>query len=143
MKNVTVLFRMVLGLALIGTISSSIAVQEKIKGFSRLAIIWSTADAEVANRLCFPYAGNAKKQGWFEEVTVIVWGPSARLLAGDTELQAKVKALVKDGVKVEACLSCADFYGVSDKLRGLGIEVKLMGKPLSDMLQNDWKVLTF
>lgn len=110
---------------------------------SRLAIVWTSGDPDVAHRVCFMYADNAKKQKWFDEVTLIVWGPSARLLAGDKELQAKIKTMIGDGVRIQACLACTDSYGVTDQLRKLGIEVKYMGKPLSDLLKQGWKVLTF
>ena len=49
----------------------------------------------------------------------------------------------EDGVVVQACQACADMYGVSDIHRKLGIEVKYMGKPLSDMIKSDYKILTF
>jgi hypothetical protein len=117
--------------------------QEKPSPESRLAIIWSSGDPEVAHRACLMYAHNAKIQKWFDQVTLIVWGPSARLLAADKDLQAKVTAMLKDGVKVQACLACADSYGVTEQLRKLGIEVKYMGKPLTDLLKEDWKILTF
>ena len=110
---------------------------------SRLAVVWTSADPDVANRVCLMYTHAAAKNKWFDEVRLIVWGPSARLLAGDKDLQAKIKAMIKDGVLVQACIACADSYGVSETLGGLGIEVKLMGKPLTDILQSDYKVLTF
>ena len=89
------------------------------------------------------YTHNARKQKWFDDVTLIVWGPSAKLLAADKDLQAKIKFMLDDGVKIHACQACSDSYGVSDQLRKLGIEVKYMGKPLSDILKQGWKVLTF
>jgi hypothetical protein len=110
---------------------------------SRLAVVWSSGDPDVAHRVCFMYAHNAKKQKWFDEVTLIVWGPSARLLAGDKDLQAEVTAMLKDGIKVEACIACADSYGVTDTLRKLGVDVKPMGKPLTDMLKQNQNILTF
>jgi hypothetical protein len=110
---------------------------------TRLAVVWSSGDADVAHRVCFMYAHNAKKARWFDEVKLIVWGPSARLLAGDKDLQAAVKQMMADGVDVKACVVCADSYGVSNRLREFGIEVKPMGKPLTDLLQSDWKVITF
>lgn len=110
---------------------------------SRLAVIWSSADPDVAKRVCFMYTHAAKTQKWFDEVTLVVWGPSARLLAGDKDLQAEVKAMAADGVKVVACQACADSYGVTPQLRALGLDVKYMGKPLTDMLKDGWKVLTF
>ena len=110
---------------------------------SRLAVIWTSADPDVAKRVCFMYTHAVKKQKWFDEVTLIVWGPSARLLAGDKDLQAEVKTMAADGVVVVACQACADSYGVTPQLRALGLDVKVMGKPLTDMLKSDWKVLTF
>ena len=89
------------------------------------------------------YAHAARQQKWFEEVTLVVWGPSARLLAADKDLQAKVKLMKADGVVVRACVVCADSYGVSETLRNLGLTVEPMGKPLSDFLLEGWKVLTF
>jgi len=110
---------------------------------SRLAVVWSSGDPEVAYRVCFMYTHNAKKQGWFDEVLLVVWGPSSRLLAADKDLQAAVKAMMADGVQVQACVACANSYGVSDRLRDLGIEVRGMGPPLTEMLKSDWRVLTF
>ena len=128
-----------LGLALAPTGSDQDAAMDKTK----LAVVWSSGDPEVAHKVCFMYTHNAKLRGWFDEVTLIVWGPSARLLTEDTALQEKIKAMAADGVTLEACLACADSYGVSDKLRALGVDVKYMGVPLSEMLQGNWKVLTF
>ena len=48
-----------------------------------------------------------------------------------------------DGVIVEACVACADSYGVSERLRELGIPVKPMGKPLSDMIKDGYHIVTF
>jgi hypothetical protein len=93
--------------------------------------------------MCLMYTHAAKNAKWFDDVTLIVWGPSSRLLAGDKDLQTKIKSMMDSGVKVQACIVCADMYGVSDDLRAMGIEVKGMGKPLSDLLKADWKLLTF
>jgi hypothetical protein len=110
---------------------------------SRLAVVWSSGDPEVAHRVCLMYTDAATRNKWFGEVRLIVWGPSARLLAADKDLQAKVKAMIQNGTKVQACVACADSYGVADTLRGLGIEVKGMGQPLTELLKSDCKVLTF
>ena len=111
---------------------------------TRQAVVWTSSDADVAHRMVLMYVHGSQKSGWFDENLVIVWGPSSRLLAGDKDLQAKVKAMMADGVKFQACIVCADMYGVSPTLRGLGIEVKPMGAPLSKLLQDDgWDVMTF
>ena len=110
----------------------------------KLAVLWTSGDPFVAHKVCFMYTHNAKKAGWWNEVQLIVWGPSSKLLAEDKKLQTAAKAMMADGVVIKACKACADSYGVSDDLAALGIEVKYMGKPLTEMLKSDqWQVLTF
>lgn len=111
---------------------------------SKLTIVWTSGDPEVAHRMVLMYAHAAKTNGWFDEVRLIVWGPSSRLLAADKDVQAKIKAMQNDGVITQACIVCADSYGVTQTLRGLGLEVKGMGKPLSELVKDpSVKVLTF
>lgn len=74
---------------------------------------------------------------------LIVWGPSSKLLSENKELQQQVRNMIKDGVKVEACVACANRYGVADQIRAIGIDVKGMGPVLSNYLKDDWKVITF
>lgn len=145
MKQFRVMFLIVAAALITVAIGQSglIRGQEKVAPDSRLAVVWSSGDPEVAHRVCFMYTDNAKKQKWFDEVTLIVWGPSARLLAGDKDLQAEIKTMMNDGVKVQACLACADSYGVTEQLRKLGIDVRYMGKPLTELIKGGWKILTF
>ncbi len=109
----------------------------------KLAVLWTSGDPEVALNVCFMYTHNAKKFKWFDEIVLIVWGPSAGLLAKNAALQEEVKSMIADGIKVEACLACADRYKVTEDLRKMGVDVKYMGKPLTEMLKGGWKVLTF
>ena len=110
---------------------------------SRLAVVWSSGDPDVAHRVCLMYTHAAKTKPWFDDVLLIVWGPSQRLLVGDKDLQAKVRAMQNDGVVVEACIQCAKSFGLVKALRELDIEVKPQGEPLTRFLKSDWEVLTF
>ncbi len=48
-----------------------------------------------------------------------------------------------DNVKFQARPACADLYGVTPRLRELGIEVKHMGEPLTKILRDGgWQVIT-
>ena len=85
----------------------------------------------------------AKTNKWFNEVTLIIWGPSAKLTAENMKIQDKLKAMQNDGIIIEACIVCAREYGVAEELESLGFVVKGMGKPLTDYIKNDAKVLTF
>jgi hypothetical protein len=103
-----------------------------------LVVLWTSGDREVALKMAFMYTYNSKRFKWgWKDVTLVVWGPSAKLLVADTELQEHVIEMKEAGVKLLACKKCSDLYGVSDDLRRLGIEVKYMGKPLTDYLRDD------
>ncbi|MBW2277834.1 MAG: DsrE family protein [Deltaproteobacteria bacterium] len=110
---------------------------------TRLAIVWTSADIDVAERMVFMYTQAAKTSGWFDEVELVVWGPSQQLLVDTPALQSDIADMLGAGVIVEACVACANTYGIADDLAALGITVKPMGVPLSDMVKGDWKVLTF
>ena len=116
---------------------------ETPNGPNSLCVIWSAADRDVALELVFMYTINSKIRGWWDNVRLVIWGPSARLLAEDEELLDHIYALQKEGVEVQACKRCADDLGVAEPLEKAGIEVIYMGVPLTDMIKDGWKVLTF
>jgi len=127
------------------TLTGSNKKNEKMKNSEKqqLAVVWTSSDPEVAEKVCFMYTQNARLKGWFDEVVLVVWGPSAKLLSENKVLQDRVKLMIADGVKVEACVACANMYGVADQLTAMGIEVKPMGPVLTVYLKENWKVLTF
>jgi hypothetical protein len=108
-----------------------------------LVVVWTSGDREVARKMVFMYTKNSKLRDWWGRVRLVVWGPSARLLADDRELQEELEDLKAARVELIACKACADLYGVTDKLRALGIEVIYMGQPLTEMLKSGWTCLTF
>ncbi len=142
MKNAIILVLCVVIIALFVILYSN--AQEADMGEpSKLGVVWTSGDKDVAIKMVFMYTYNAKKQGWWDTVQLIVWGPSSKLLSENVELQDYVKKMIDSGVDVKACIVCADMYGVTEELRELGIEVKGMGKPLTSMLKSDWKMVTF
>lgn len=108
----------------------------------KLVVVWTSGDKDVAMKMVFMYTYNAKKQAWWDDVTLLVWGPSSKLLSQDKDLQDYVKKMIKSGVHVMACKACADQYGVADKLEELGVTVKHAGKDLTQFIK-DRKVVTF
>jgi len=109
----------------------------------KLVVLWTSADKEVAENMVFMYTLNSRINGWWDDVTFIVWGPSANLLANDSTLQSGIKKFIQAGIKVEACKACADNYGVDEKLQSLGIDVKYMGTPLTGYIKDGYHILTF
>jgi len=110
---------------------------------SKLVVVWTSGDREVAIKMVYMYTYNAKKNGWWDNIRFIVWGPSSKLLSEDKELQEYTQKMKDVGVEVFACKACADMYGISEKLEGLGLEVKYIGEDLTEMLQSGWTHLTF
>jgi len=108
-----------------------------------LVVLWSSRDADVARELVFPDVLNSKLRGWWDDVILIVWGPSQITLCEQEELQDYLAKIIEAGVRVEACLACSDNYGLSDGLSGLGIDVKYMGAVTTEYLKAGKKVLTF
>jgi hypothetical protein len=109
----------------------------------KLVVLWTSGDREVAEKMVFMYTQNSKLRGWWKDVTLIVWGPSSKLLSQDSGLQDYIQSIKGVGVEVVACRACADEYGVTSDLESLGIEVKYMGEPLTSYLKSGIKVLTF
>jgi hypothetical protein len=108
----------------------------------KLVIIWSSADRDVALYMVFMYTSTSKQLGMWDDITLVVWGPSAKLLAEDEMLQVHIKNMIDAGVVVKACKLCSDHYGVSYKLENLGIIVKYM-KELTDYIKEGRNILTF
>jgi hypothetical protein len=102
----------------------------------KLTIVWTSGDPEVAHRMVLMYGHAAQRNEWFDEVRLIIWGPSARLTAADKDIQAKLAEMKRSGVALLACVVCADSYGVSDRLRELEIDVRPMGIPLTDTIKD-------
>jgi len=107
-----------------------------------LAVLWVTKDKEAALNMVFMYTKNSKLRKWWGKVTLIIWGPSGPLLVSDAELQKELKALKDAGVELQACKACSDRYGISDQLTALGVDVKYMGQPLTELLKSGTAVLS-
>ena len=108
----------------------------------KLNILWTTDNKETVLHMLVMYAINSKANGWWDEVNIIIWGASAKLVATDSEIQSEVVEMTNHGINFEEYKACSDQYGVSDKLISLGIDVKYMGEPLTNYLKSGDKILT-
>ncbi len=110
---------------------------------NKLLIVWSTEEVEVAKKMVLLYGSVILPRGYWDEAHLMIWGPSARVLAESDELQAMLKTVQESGVETSACIVCTDDYGVSAKLESLGVTTMHTGELLTEALQSDWKVITF
>ncbi len=107
-----------------------------------LVVLWTSGDPEVALNMVLMYTYNARKQGWWKDVTLIIWGPSQKLVLANNDVKDQLKRMQQIGVRIEACKACSDRYGISDELTGYSVDVKYMGEALTDYIRNA-HVITF
>jgi hypothetical protein len=129
------------GLAQSAGLSSTSSASE-IPANEKLVVLWTSGDRDVALKMVFMYTYNAQINNWWDDITLVVWGPSAKLLTEDKELQEYLGKIIEAGVTVRACKGCADQYGISAKLEELGITVLYIGKELTDYIKEGRKMLT-
>ncbi|PHS57433.1 MAG: DsrE family protein [Sulfurimonas sp.] len=111
---------------------------------NKLLIVWSSGEIEVAKKLILLYGSVMLERKYWDEAHIMIWGPSAKLLAEDEDLQKQFKLVQNTGVKFTACVVCTNDYGVSEKLETLGVELMHTGGYLTKALKSDdIKVLTF
>ncbi len=108
-----------------------------------LIVLWTSGDRDIALNTVFMYCISSKSFGWWDEITLIVWGPSSKLLSEDEELQKHIKKMLDMGIVIKACKACADKYEVADDIAGLGIEVKYMSYELTQHIKDKDNLITF
>lgn len=109
----------------------------------KLVIVWTSDDRDLALKMVFMYTLNSRLNRWWDDITFIVWGPSANLISHDYELQEYLQRIKEQGVIIEACITCANMYGVAQDLLNMGIDVKAMGPVLTRYIKEGRKILTF
>lgn len=108
----------------------------------RLFIIWASENPDAALQMAFMYARNSLLRDWWDQVRLIVWGPSAMTLIENEEVMDALPEVMEAGVEVWACKACADRYEIADRIERLGVEVLYVGSHVTEMLQGGWKSMT-
>lgn len=108
---------------------------------NNLFILWTSDNIVTADQLVLTYARDCSLNAWWSGVTVILWGASAQLVCENAYIQDKVRNAAHAGVRFSACRSCAEQLGAVEKLQSLDIELAYWSRNLTELLQNDQKVL--
>jgi hypothetical protein len=108
----------------------------------KLTILWTNDNPITAEKMVLMYALNSMLNGWWKEVTVVLWGATAKLAAENELVRQKISIAMQAGVQFSACKACADQLEVTEQLTGLGIEVIYWGEGLTEILKEDGKLLT-
>ncbi len=109
---------------------------------THLYVLWTNDNLLTAEKMVFMYTVNALIHKWWDEVTLIIWGATAKLVNEDLSIQKKIAEAREAGVHISACKACADQLGVTERLEKLQIEVKYWGVPLTELLKNNERLLT-
>ncbi len=109
---------------------------------NQLFILWTNADILTSDKMVLMYATNSLLNQWWQDVTVIIWGATAKLVAENELIQEKIKLAAYAGVHFSACKACADQLGVAGKITALGIEVCYWGQGLTDIIKGNNRLIT-
>lgn len=109
---------------------------------NKLNILWTNDNFITAEKMVFMYAIYSKKADLWDEVSIIVWGATTKLVSENKEVQELIEEAKLEGVHITGCKACADQLGVSEILEGLDIELIYQAGPLTKILKDDEKLLT-
>ena len=109
---------------------------------NKLSILWTNADPLTAEHMVMMYATNAMLKKWWDEVTVIIWGATSKLVAEDEKIQGLIRTARQAGVQFSACVACANALGTFEAIADMGIELKSWGQPLTELIKADEKLIT-
>lgn len=111
-----------------------------------LYILWASSDPLSARHMVFMYANNALRHGWWQQVHIIVWGSSAKLLAEDKCLQNELRKFIQLGGQVSVCRRCAEKLGVLvllQKLEGLDeLNIYYLGEFFTQLIKDGEKIIS-
>ena len=110
---------------------------------TKIFVLLSSGDKEVALEVGLVYPLNAAKNKWMDEVKLILFGPSERIAAYDMEVQKRLKEVQEAGIEIMACKWCADRMNITGVLEEAGVKVVYVGPIISQLLKDGWASLTF
>ncbi len=109
---------------------------------NKLVVLWKSDNLIDIMEMITPYTLGSMRYNWWDEVEVIIWGASQKIVSTNKEVQKRIKLMMASGIKVHACKKCAEDLCVVDQLESQGIDVLYTGELLTSFLQSDAKVIT-
>ena len=108
---------------------------------NKIAVIWALKNPEVAKEMVLDNIRNFKLRGFWDQVRLVMWGPSVTLFAKDEELQSELAELKKIGVEVQICKRSTNGYDVTDKIASLKSDLFYMEDPFTEYNKEDWATI--
>ncbi len=104
---------------------------------NKILVIISTADEGKALTGIL-YATNTLKNGWLEDVKLILFGPAEDLALQSEAVQQALQGFLQLGQGVMACKFVADKADLSDRLAHLGLNVDYVGAPIGQWIREGY-----
>lgn len=111
-------------------------------GDEDLYILWTNADPVTANLMVFMYAENSCKYKMWQQITIIIWGATVKLVAENMHIQEEIRMLKEMGVHFVACITCAEELGICPVMEKLDIDLIKMLRPLTSLIKNRKNLIT-
>lgn len=108
----------------------------------KLHILWTNSNVNTSRMMVIKYARNAMLNNWWDNVTVIIWGDTTRLVATDPIIQEEMRIAKQAGVHFSACLACAINLGIREDLELLGLELIPWGVPFTEIIKEKKNLIT-
>jgi hypothetical protein len=84
------------------------------------------------------YATNTLKNGWLEDVRLMIFGPAEQLALTNSALQQALQAYMELDANILACKFVADKASASEGLMDLGLNVDYVGAPIGDLIKKGY-----
>ena len=108
-----------------------------------LYVLWTSGELDVAMKVVLRYIENVLTKETWKEIDLLIWGPSVKLAAEDDSVKVKLENLMKKGLKAEACIVCAEEYGVSDTLKSMGVRLEMTADTVTEIIKKQKPLISF
>ena len=108
----------------------------------KLTVLWTSGDKELALKVVFRYIEDVLDKKAWENVRLIIWGPSVKLAGKDKAVRQHLTDLINKGVEIECCTICADEYDVTIPIEALGIKMGMVQVEITKIIQNQEPMLS-
>ena len=103
----------------------------------KLLVIIGSSDVDKANTGMM-YALNALKNRWMEEVKVVFFGPSEKVLLENPDLQNLLEEYQNIGGVSSACKFISDRDELSPSINSPGVKVEFVGRLISNLVKEGY-----
>ncbi len=109
---------------------------------NKLYILWTNDNVLTAEHMLLLYATKTMEFKLWDEITIIIWGATSKLVADNENIKNLISDAQKAGVMFTGCIKCAEDLGTKQALLNQGIELIPWGKPLTELIKNKNHLLT-